>query len=40
MVFLDKLIIHCLLVVSKGVVVVDMFRYGAGLRDLEYGHAE
>ncbi len=34
---LNKLLIFCLLTVSK---VVVKFRYGGGLSDLKYGHAE
>ncbi len=33
---LDKFLICCLLIVSK---IVVKFRYGVGLRDLKYGHA-
>ncbi len=35
--YLNKLLIFCLLIVSK---VVVKFRYGVGLRDLKYGHTE
>ncbi len=35
--YLSKLLIWCLLIVSK---VVVNFRYGVGLRDLKYDHAE
>ncbi len=34
-----KLLICCLLIESKVVVVVVMFRYGVGLRGPECGHA-
>jgi len=35
----SKLLIYCILIVSELVVVVK-FRYGVGLGDIDYGHAE
>ncbi len=36
-IYVNKILICCLLTVSK---VVVKFRYGIGLRDRKYGHAE